>query len=151
MKVRATKLTNAMGGAASESSWLTVGREYVALAVYTTLGATNPRVSIVVIADAGGYDYAFVDLGNFEITDPRPSGLWRLTFDGQDLSMEPESWAELPAFWEILNGDIPAVAVLGDHAPQLNATRRFDSAVRELHAEAGVPLPQGWAPTSQPG
>lgn len=107
MKVRATKLTNAMGGAASESSWLTVGREYVVLAVYTTIGATNPRVSIVVIADAGGYDYAFVDLGNFEITDPRPSGLWRLTFDGQDLSMEPESWAELPAFWEILNGTSP--------------------------------------------
>jgi hypothetical protein len=140
MKVRATRLTNAMGDEVSESSWLTVGREYVALAIYTNLAATRPSVSIVVITDEGGRDFAFFDLGNFEVTDPRPSGLWRVAFDGRDLSIEPEPWADVPSFWEVLNGDIPVVQVLGDHAPQMNATRRFDSVVRELHAEAGVPL-----------
>lgn len=93
----------------------------------------------------GRHDFAFFDLGSFEITDPRPSGLWRVTFDGRDLSIEPEPWADLPSYWEVLNGDIPVVQVLGDHGPQMNATRRFDSAVRELHAEAGMPLPDGWA------
>ncbi len=49
MKVRAMRLTNAMGHEVSESSWLTVGREYIVLAIYTNLAATRPRVSIVVI------------------------------------------------------------------------------------------------------
>ncbi len=144
------RLTNAMGHEVSESSWLTVGREYIVLAIYTNLAATRPRVSIVVITDEGGHEFAFFDLANFEVTDPRPSGLWRIRFDGRNLSIEPEPWADVLSFWEVLNGDIPVVQVLGDHGPQMNATRRFDSAVRQLHAEAGMPLPDDWVAGAEP-
>jgi hypothetical protein len=151
MTVRATRLTNAIGDEIAESGWLTIGREYVVLAIYTSLAAPQPKVSIVLISDEGGHSYAFFDLANFEVTDGRPSGLWRVAIDDErDLSIEPESWADLPSFWGILNGDIPAVQVLGDHAPQLNAVRRFDSAIRQLHVEADMPLPDGWAASPPP-
>jgi hypothetical protein len=134
VRVRATRLTNANGEVVNDSPWLTLGSEYVVLALYAAIEG-KPSVEVRLIPDEGGRINALFDLADFEITDPRPSELWRVAFYDGHLRLEPEAWM-VPAFWSVFFGDMPVVHVAGDPGPIPDVTERFDNAVRAMMEEA---------------
>lgn len=113
-----------------KSAYLTIGREYVVLAISVYLGVPSPQTKVQLLTDVGGRVHGMFDLADFEITDDRPSRFWRVRFADSHLLIQPELWMA-PWFWETFHNDGPAV-------PVPDAVERFDKAVRALLEEAGA-------------
>jgi hypothetical protein len=133
MKVRATRLRDPNGMKLGDSPWITPGREYLALAV--TVGEHCARVAV--ITDEGGRVHAWFDLVDFEITDSRPSSMWRIGFRNGELAMAPESWST-PGFWEDVADNADRAFAVGESGPDRDVIDRFDETVRSMMAEAGM-------------
>jgi hypothetical protein len=141
MKVRAVLLRDIMRKPIDRSSSLTLGNEYVVLAIWVALAvpqATQAQVHL--LTDEGGRSSGLFDLSDFEITDDRPSRFWRVRFENSHLQLEPEAWM-IPDFWETFHNENPTV-------PVPDVTERFDTTVRALFDEAGVVWKNAPAPWS---
>lgn len=130
MKVRARRLTSVAGAPLAKSDYLTLGHEYVVLAIQAFVAPKVPSVKALLLTDAGGRSAGLFNLADFEITDDRVSSHWRTSFDAELLHIQHERWT-VPAFWEAFYAEPPL-------APVPDARERFDAGVRELLAEAGA-------------
>jgi len=137
MKVKAIRLSNSRGEEVLSSPWITLGREYVVLGIYTYAKGPFAGPMVRLIPDEGGRMPTLFSLADFQISDSRPSGLWRVGFDGNELAIEPEAW-QLPNFWAVFFGDMPDLLVVGQQSPIPDLTERFDVAVRAMMDEAGM-------------
>jgi hypothetical protein len=111
MRVVCNKVTNADGEVESDSSWLTVGREYLVLSI-----SAIPRgaVRFQIMSDDGVYPVWF-DSGDFTTSDRSIPSSWVVDV-ANDGSLEicPKSWST-PGFWEaFLDGDAVAGKLFDD-------------------------------------
>jgi hypothetical protein len=141
MKVRAIRLMDVMRQPIESSPYLTLGREYVVLSMEVSLLAKVPvsSANVLLINDEGERSASMFNLADFEITDDRPSRLWRVAFEELPggraadrpsylLRLEPEAWL-VPDFWQTFYRENPVV-------PVPDAIERFDATVLALHQEA---------------
>lgn len=130
MKVQPHRLTSVAGESLTKSDYLTLGKEYVVLAVHASVAPKVPSVKVLLLTDAGGRNLGLFDLANFKITDTHVSAYWRTSFEGELLRIEHERWST-PGFWDAFYGGQSDNLASGAH-------ERFDAGARELLAEAGA-------------
>jgi hypothetical protein len=130
MKVRASRLASVDGTPLTKSDYMTLGREYVVLAVQAFVAPKVPSVKVLLLTDVGGRSVGLFNLADFEITEGRISSYWRTTFEADLLHIQHERWAA-PGFWEAFDDELPVAQVP-------DARERFDNGIRELLAEAGA-------------
>jgi hypothetical protein len=128
VKVRAQRLTSVMGTPQTKSSWITIGVEYVVLALEAFVAPKVPSVKVLLLTDAGERNVGLFDISDFEITESRLSSYWRTSFEQHRLHIQHERWA-VPGFWDSFYGEQTPT-------PATDARERFDVGVRELFAEA---------------
>lgn len=132
MKVRCIRLLlgGRYGGAPVESSdSVTVGREYVVLAMRAQI---VDGVSYLVLRDGSATQTVVLAAGMFEITDASLPSSWvaRDAYrNGEAILFTPEPWAAIPEFWDRKeSGDTVAFDA-------------FRAEVRRLFAEAACDPP----------
>jgi hypothetical protein len=104
MRVRCSRLINALNEPVEASRSLTIGKEYVVLEISASVGR---QLDLRIIDDTETYSLWSIDL--FEVTTPSLPSNWIIKFDGQRLKLCPSAWARL-GFWEdYFNDDRDAI------------------------------------------
>jgi hypothetical protein len=110
VRVRAIRLVEESGPVRHDATpWLTLGNEYVVLAIQMSVGL-SPQLRLV--TDRG--DEGAFDASLFVVIDDRPSSRWRAAIDA-DGSVEfgPATWLTAD-FWAHFYDDTPGPRGVGD-------------------------------------
>jgi hypothetical protein len=105
VRVVCNRIIDARGNSAESSAWLTVGVDYIVLAINA-----HPSGSIFLLFDHGRRDIGWWDSRAFTTVDDRPAPNWVSRVDDSGtLAISPASWLE-PTFWdEFTEGVEPAI------------------------------------------
>jgi hypothetical protein len=103
MKVLCVRLLDSHGRPQDKSDWLVVGKIYNVLQI---IGEARQDWRVRIVGDKGNGPALF-SLRQFDVVSKKIPPCWTINFDGENLSVGPESWHQL-GFWEEYYNRIPA-------------------------------------------
>ena len=107
MRVKCIEIVNALGLAAPTSPWLTLGKDYVVLAV-----VAYPMGAVRVLLTHGGTDFGWWPSRAFETVSVTVPSNWTVTTGTEGrISLGPASWESDGYGEEFTNGDDDAKAI----------------------------------------